>query len=45
MLHSWTRTVLPCAEDLSHRAPDTALPDAVVAGTEPLLIVGALAGG
>lgn len=34
-----------CEQDLSHDAPDTPLPDAVLAGTEPLLIVGAMAGG
>jgi molybdopterin synthase sulfur carrier subunit len=34
-----------CEEDLSHDSPGTRLPDAVVAGAEPLLIVGALAGG
>jgi hypothetical protein len=34
-----------CEQDLSHDAPDTPLPDAVAAGTEPLLIVGAMAGG
>ncbi len=34
-----------CAEDVSHDAPDTLLPDAVAEGTEPFLIVGALAGG
>ena len=34
-----------CGEDLSHEAPDSALPDAVAAGTEPFLIVGAIAGG
>jgi len=34
-----------CAEDLSHEQPDTPLPDAVVAGTEPFLVVGAMAGG
>jgi hypothetical protein len=34
-----------CKEDLSHEPPDTPLPEAVVAGTEPLLIVGAMAGG
>jgi hypothetical protein len=34
-----------CGEDLSHDAPDTPLPDAVVTGTEPFLIVGAMAGG
>jgi sulfur-carrier protein len=34
-----------CEEDLSHEAPDTPLPEAVVSGTEPYLIVGAMAGG
>lgn len=34
-----------CAEDLSHESPDVVLPDAVVKGTEPLLVVGAIAGG
>lgn len=34
-----------CEEDLSHEAPDAALPDAVVRGAEPFLIVGAMAGG
>jgi sulfur-carrier protein len=34
-----------CAEDLSHLPTDTPLPEAVVAGTEPLLIIGAIAGG
>jgi hypothetical protein len=34
-----------CQEDLSHDSPDAPLPDAVAAGTEPLLIVGAIAGG
>jgi hypothetical protein len=34
-----------CGEDLSHEQPDTPLPDAVASGTEPLLIVGAIAGG
>jgi molybdopterin converting factor small subunit len=34
-----------CEQDLSHDSPDAALPDAVVAGTQPLLIVGAMAGG
>jgi sulfur-carrier protein len=32
-------------EDLSHHPPDTTLPAAVAAGAEPLLIVGAIAGG
>ena len=34
-----------CEEDLSHEPPDTPLPDAVASGAEPLLIVGAIAGG
>jgi len=34
-----------CARDLSHNSPDAVLPDAVRAGTEPYLIVGAMAGG
>jgi len=34
-----------CSEDLSHEPPDTPLPDAVIAGEEPLLLVGAIAGG
>ena len=34
-----------CEEDLSHESTDTPLPDAVVTGAEPLLIVGAIAGG
>lgn len=34
-----------CEDDLSHEPPDTPLPEAVVAGDEPLLIVGAMAGG
>jgi hypothetical protein len=34
-----------CEEDLSHDPPDTPLPDAVVRGIEPFLIIGALAGG
>lgn len=34
-----------CAQDLSHESPDTPLPDAVAQGTEPFLIVGAIAGG
>jgi sulfur-carrier protein len=32
-------------EDLSHQAPDAPLPDAVVAGSEPFIVVGAMAGG
>ena len=34
-----------CGEDLSHDPPDTPLPDAIVTGKEPFLIVGAIAGG
>jgi molybdopterin synthase sulfur carrier subunit len=34
-----------CEEDLSHQSPDAPLPDAVTSGTEPLLIIGAIAGG
>jgi molybdopterin converting factor small subunit len=34
-----------CEEDLSHASPDAPLPDAVARGKEPLLIVGAIAGG
>ncbi len=34
-----------CREDLSLDPPDTPLPEAVVNGTEPFLVVGAMAGG
>ncbi len=34
-----------CAQDLSHELPDAPLPDAVVQGAEPFLILGAIAGG
>jgi sulfur-carrier protein len=34
-----------CEEDLSHEGPDAPLPDAVVRGAEPFLVVGAMAGG
>ena len=34
-----------CEEDLSHESPDALLPEAVATGKEPLLIVGAIAGG
>jgi sulfur-carrier protein len=34
-----------CERDLSHESPDAPLPDAVAAGAEPLLIVGAMSGG
>jgi molybdopterin synthase sulfur carrier subunit len=32
-------------EDLSHELPDVPLPEAVASGKEPLLIIGAIAGG
>jgi len=34
-----------CEEDLSHEPPEAPLPEPVVAGVEPFLIIGALAGG
>jgi sulfur-carrier protein len=34
-----------CEEDLSHDSPDAPLPEPVVNGKEPLLIIGAIAGG
>ncbi|MGD0376648.1 MAG: MoaD/ThiS family protein [Streptosporangiaceae bacterium] len=34
-----------CEQDLSHEPPDAPLPDAVVTGAEPFLVVGAMAGG
>ena len=34
-----------CEQDLSHESPDALLPEAVATGAEPLLIVGAMAGG
>ena len=34
-----------CQRDLSHESPDAPLPDAVATGSQPFLIVGALAGG
>jgi molybdopterin converting factor small subunit len=34
-----------CAEDLSHESADAPLPKAVIDGTEPFLVVGAMAGG
>jgi sulfur-carrier protein len=34
-----------CEADLSHEPPDAVLPAAVIAGSEPYLIVGAMAGG
>ena len=34
-----------CEEDLSHQPPDAPLPEAVASGTEPFIIIGAIAGG
>jgi hypothetical protein len=34
-----------CEQDLSHESPDTLLPGKVASGTEPFLVVGAMAGG
>lgn len=34
-----------CGQDLSHDSPDAPLPEAVVLGTEPFLVIGAMAGG
>jgi sulfur-carrier protein len=34
-----------CEEDWSHESPDKPLPDAVATGAEPLLVIGAIAGG
>jgi molybdopterin synthase sulfur carrier subunit len=34
-----------CEEDVSHDSPDAPLPESVVSGAEPLLVVGAMAGG
>jgi molybdopterin synthase sulfur carrier subunit len=34
-----------CERDLSHDPPDTPLPEAVVLGAEPLIVLGAIAGG
>ena len=34
-----------CSEDLSNEPPDAPLPEAVAAGKEPFLVVGAMAGG
>ena len=34
-----------CEEDLSNESPDTPLPERVVAGQEPFIILGAMAGG
>ncbi len=34
-----------CEEDLSHESPDAPVPEAVVSGKEPFLVIGAIAGG
>ena len=34
-----------CEDDWSHQSPDAVLPDAVASGKEPLLVIGAIAGG
>ena len=34
-----------CERDLSHDSPDEPLPEPVASGAEPLLVVGAMAGG
>jgi molybdopterin synthase sulfur carrier subunit len=34
-----------CGEDLSHESPDAPLPDAIANGSEPFLVIGAIAGG
>ncbi len=34
-----------CEQDLSHEPPDDPLPEAIAAGTEPYLVVAAMAGG
>ena len=34
-----------CKDDLSHEPPETRLPDPVIHGTEPFLVIGAMAGG
>ena len=34
-----------CGEDLTHESPDTPLPEAIATGTQPFMILGAIAGG
>jgi hypothetical protein len=34
-----------CEEDLSHQAPDAPLPERVIHGEEPFMVIGAMAGG
>jgi hypothetical protein len=40
----WLR-FFACSQDLSHDPPDTVLPDAIVSGAEPFIVLGAIAGG
>jgi hypothetical protein len=34
-----------CQEDLTHESPDAPLPDAIISGKEPFIVLGAIAGG
>jgi molybdopterin synthase sulfur carrier subunit len=34
-----------CEEDITHESPDASLPDAVISGKEPFIVIGAIAGG
>jgi hypothetical protein len=34
-----------CEEDITHESPDASLPEAVVSGKEPFIVIGAIAGG
>ncbi len=34
-----------CEEDLSHESPDAPLPEDVISGKEPFIVIGAIAGG
>lgn len=34
-----------CGEDLSHESPDATVPEEVIAGKEPFMVIGAIAGG
>lgn len=34
-----------CEQDLTHESPDAPLPEAVAAGTEPFIVLAAIAGG
>ncbi len=34
-----------CQEDISHQPPDTPLPESIVSGREPFIIIGAISGG